>query len=183
MERQAVIRDLSAEIETLARLHIQHGLHHTKGFANQKRNIEKLIQDNEVNLKKELDPLVLNLYRRYFGSDKRTRQPPLPGFRHACGCIRKRSEKRRQSATSLKVQTALKPVISAYTTRCTLVLPAQRSGYNAAGGPQVNFACSYRLRCRFHRWVTPISAIIYTTTAWVCQELFVRIIYFCLFKK
>ena len=67
MERQAVIRDLSAEIETLARLHIQHGLHHTKGFANQKRNIEKLIQDNEVNLKKELDPLVLNLYRRYFG--------------------------------------------------------------------------------------------------------------------
>ena len=67
MERQAVIRDLSAEIDTLARLHIQHGLHHTKGFANQKRNIEKLIQDNEVNLKKELDPLVLNLYRRYFG--------------------------------------------------------------------------------------------------------------------
>ena len=66
MERQAVIRDLSAEIETLARLHIQHGLHHTKGFANQKRNIEKLIQDNEVNLKKELDPLTLQLYHRYF---------------------------------------------------------------------------------------------------------------------
>ena len=67
MERQAVIRDLSAEIETLARLHIQHGLHHTAGFANQKQNIEKLIQDNDINLKKELDPLVLNLYRRYFG--------------------------------------------------------------------------------------------------------------------
>ena len=44
MERQAVIRDLSAEIETLARLHIQHGLHHTRGFANQKNSIEKLIQ-------------------------------------------------------------------------------------------------------------------------------------------
>ena len=67
MERQAVIRDLSAEIETLARLHIQHGLHHTQGFANQKNTIEKLIQEHEVNLKKELDPLVLNLYRRYFG--------------------------------------------------------------------------------------------------------------------
>ena len=66
MERQAVIRDLSAEIETLARLHIQHGLQHTQGFAKQKNNIEKLIQDHEVNLKKELDPLVLNLYRRYF---------------------------------------------------------------------------------------------------------------------
>ena len=37
------------------------------------------------------------------------------------------------------------------------------SGYKAAGGPQVNWACSYGLRCRFHRWVTPISAIIYTT--------------------
>ena len=67
MERQAVIRDLSAEIETLARLHIQHGLHQTAGFAKQKTNIEKLIQDHEVNLRKELDPLVLNLYRRYFG--------------------------------------------------------------------------------------------------------------------
>jgi len=67
MERQAVIRDLSAEIETLARLHIQHGLHHTAGFAKQKTSIEKLIQDHEVNLRKELDPLVLNLYRRYFG--------------------------------------------------------------------------------------------------------------------
>lgn len=66
MERQKVIRDLSAEIETLARLHIQHGLHHTKGFAIQKRSIDKLIQDHDVNLKKELDPLVLNLYRRYF---------------------------------------------------------------------------------------------------------------------
>ena len=31
-----------------------------------KTNIEKLIQDNDINLKKELDPLVLNLYRRYF---------------------------------------------------------------------------------------------------------------------
>ena len=67
MERQAVINDLSREIETLTRLHIQHGLHRTKGFANQKSNIEKLIQDNDINLKKELDPLVLNLYRRYFG--------------------------------------------------------------------------------------------------------------------
>lgn len=66
MDRQAVIRDLSAEIETLTRLHIQHGLQHTKGFANQKTCIEKLIQDHDVNLKTELDPLVLNLYRRYF---------------------------------------------------------------------------------------------------------------------
>ena len=66
MERKAVIDDLSREIQTLARLHIQYGLHRTKGFANQKNNIEKLIRDNGVNLKKELDPLTRQLYHRYF---------------------------------------------------------------------------------------------------------------------
>ena len=66
MERQAVIREVRAEIETLARLHIQHGLHHTHGFARQKDHIERLIKIYEVDLKKELDPLSLNLYRRYF---------------------------------------------------------------------------------------------------------------------
>lgn len=67
MDRQTVIRNLSSEIETLTRLHIQHGLHRTKGFDKQKSNIEKLIRDNEVDLKRELDPLTHNLYRRYFG--------------------------------------------------------------------------------------------------------------------
>ena len=67
MERQAMIRDLTAEIETLARLHVQHGLHHTEGFVRQKDNIQRLIREHEVVLKKELDPLTLNLYRRYFG--------------------------------------------------------------------------------------------------------------------
>ena len=67
MERQIAIRHLSSEIETLARLHIQHGLHQTQGFAKQKKNIEKLIEDYEVNPKQELDPLTLHLYRRYFG--------------------------------------------------------------------------------------------------------------------
>jgi hypothetical protein len=67
MERQIVIHQLSSEIETLARLHIQHGLHHTQGFAKQKKNIAKLIEEYEVNPKQELDPLTLHLYRRYFG--------------------------------------------------------------------------------------------------------------------
>lgn len=66
MEHQAVIRDLSERIETLARLHIQHGLHHTQGFVRQKEGITRLIRDNEVDLRQELDPHVLNLYRRYF---------------------------------------------------------------------------------------------------------------------
>ncbi len=66
MERQAVIENISREIQTLARLHIQHGLHRTKGFAAQKSSIERLIRDNDVNLKKELDPLMRLLYHRYF---------------------------------------------------------------------------------------------------------------------
>ncbi len=66
MDRQTVIRDLSQEIETLTRLHIQHGLQRTKGFADQKSNITRLIRDHEIDLNRELDPLTRNLYRRYF---------------------------------------------------------------------------------------------------------------------
>jgi hypothetical protein len=58
-----------------------------------------------------------------------------------------------------------------------LVLPVQRSGYQAAGGPQVNFACFYGLWCRLHRWVTPISCIIYTTAQKPCQDYFVKSTY------
>ena len=67
MEREMAIRALHAELETLTRLHIQYGLHDTEGFSVQKQAIEKLIQDHKINLKVELDPLALNLYRRYFG--------------------------------------------------------------------------------------------------------------------
>ena len=67
MDRDIVIRNLHSEIETLTRLHIQYGLHKTVGFAVQKQRVESLIQEHEINLKQELDPLFLNLYRRYFG--------------------------------------------------------------------------------------------------------------------
>lgn len=76
-------------------------------------------------------------------------------------------------------QTVFKPVVSAYII-CMLVLPVQRSGYQAAGGPQVNFACFYGLRCRLHRWVTPISCIIYTTGQKPCQDFFVNTTYISL---
>jgi len=67
VERQTVIANLNAEIETLTRLHIQHGLQQTQGFARQKEDIARLIRDHEVDLRRELEPHVLNLYRRYFG--------------------------------------------------------------------------------------------------------------------
>ena len=66
MDRQTVIRDLSSQIETLTRLHIQHGLQRTPGFDAQKNSITRLIRDNEIDLNRELDPLTRNLYRRYF---------------------------------------------------------------------------------------------------------------------
>ena len=67
MDHELAIQSLHSEIETLTRLHIQHGLHQTVGFRKQKQRIEKLIEEHEINLKQELDPVTLNLYRRYFG--------------------------------------------------------------------------------------------------------------------
>lgn len=67
MERQTVIANLNEEIETLARLHIQYGLQKTPGFARQKEDIARFVRDHEVDIRRELEPHVLNLYRRYFG--------------------------------------------------------------------------------------------------------------------
>ena len=67
MERSDVIRDLEKDLETLTRLHVQHGLHHTEGFQNQKESIARRIREHEIDTRTELDPLARNLYRRYFG--------------------------------------------------------------------------------------------------------------------
>ncbi len=67
MNRSEVILDLTEEIETLTRLHIQHGLQKTEGFQKQKDSIETYIQEHKIDLRQELDPLSWNLYRRYFG--------------------------------------------------------------------------------------------------------------------
>ena len=66
MEREAVIRDLNDRIETMARLHIVHGQHLSEGFKNQKTDVEDLVRKHNVNVRKELDPHVNMLYRRYF---------------------------------------------------------------------------------------------------------------------
>lgn len=67
MNRSEVILDLTEEIETLTRLHIQHGLHDTEGFQKQKESIETYVKEHKIDLREELDPLSWNLYRRYFG--------------------------------------------------------------------------------------------------------------------
>ena len=66
MEREAVIQDLNKQIEALARLHIHHGLYHSEGFKRQRRHVENMVREHKVNVRKELDPDVNLLYKRYF---------------------------------------------------------------------------------------------------------------------
>ena len=66
MEREKMIQDLHQQIEDLARLHIQHGLYHSEGFRIQKERVRNTIRENNVNVRKELDPQINLLYRRYF---------------------------------------------------------------------------------------------------------------------
>jgi hypothetical protein len=67
MERREIIQVLSRELESLTRLHIQYGLHNTEGFQRQKTSIARMIDENKIDTRRELDPLTLNQYRRYFG--------------------------------------------------------------------------------------------------------------------
>ena len=55
MERELVIRDLHEQIENLARLHRAH-----------RERIRKYIAEHNIDVRKELDPMVGLLYRRYF---------------------------------------------------------------------------------------------------------------------
>lgn len=66
MERELVIRDLHEQIENLARLHIRHGLYHSEGFRLHREHIRKFIAEHDIDVRKELDPMVGLLYRRYF---------------------------------------------------------------------------------------------------------------------
>ena len=66
MKREEAIRELHDMIESMARLHIWHGLYHSKGFQKSREAIRKLIQEHNVDVRKELAPEVATLYRRYF---------------------------------------------------------------------------------------------------------------------
>ena len=66
MERELVIRDLHEQIENLARLHIRHGLSHSEVFRLHREHIRSFIAEHNIDVRKELDPMVGLLYRRYF---------------------------------------------------------------------------------------------------------------------
>ena len=65
MDREAAVRDVSSEVEALIRLH-QHGLYNSSGYQARRRKMEELIREYGIDLRKELDPVTLILYRRYF---------------------------------------------------------------------------------------------------------------------
>jgi len=66
MERQEMIRDLNQQIESLARLHLRHGLYDSEGFRLQRERVERLVREHRVNVRQELDPQIRMLYKRYF---------------------------------------------------------------------------------------------------------------------
>ncbi len=66
MERGEVVADLKNRLEILARLHVQHGLYGTEGYLRHKDEISHLIKRHRILVRKELDPISHNLYRRYF---------------------------------------------------------------------------------------------------------------------
>lgn len=64
MNREATVRSLHREVETLSRLH-QHGLYNTNGYQVRKKRVKEIIRDYDIDVMKELDPVTAILYRRY----------------------------------------------------------------------------------------------------------------------
>lgn len=66
MERKAAIQEVNDRIESMARLHLLHGLYQSEGFRQSKERVARLIREHGVDVKTELSPQVGMLYRRYF---------------------------------------------------------------------------------------------------------------------
>ena len=66
MERKAAIQEVNDHIESMARLHLLHGLYQSEGFRQSKERVARLIREHGVDVKTELSPQVGMLYRRYF---------------------------------------------------------------------------------------------------------------------
>ncbi len=66
MERKAAIKAVNDHIESMARLHLLHGLYQSEGFRQSKEQVARLIREHGVDVRTELSPQVSMLYRRYF---------------------------------------------------------------------------------------------------------------------
>lgn len=66
MERQAILQEVSREIETLTEFHILYRMENSPLFDEQKEKVRKLIHQHSIRIREELEPISKNLYRRYF---------------------------------------------------------------------------------------------------------------------
>ncbi len=66
MERLNAIREVHEQIESMARLHLRHGLYHSEGFRRSRERVKRIIREHGIDVRRELDPMVGLLYRRYF---------------------------------------------------------------------------------------------------------------------
>lgn len=64
MDRSMTVQELHGEVHALITLH-QKGLYSSRGYQERKRKIKEFIQRNKIDLRAELDPISLILYRRY----------------------------------------------------------------------------------------------------------------------
>ncbi len=67
MDREYRIRQVSEEIERLAKMHILYRIEQTPIFQSQKERVKALISSNQINVRTDLDPVSRNLFRRYLG--------------------------------------------------------------------------------------------------------------------
>ena len=67
MERAIILSDLSDQLETLARFHIQHGLGEAEGVNRHRENIHDFIREHEIDIQRELDPVTRYYYKRFCG--------------------------------------------------------------------------------------------------------------------
>lgn len=48
-------------------MHIAYRLENTESFSRKKEEIMRFVRENQICIRKELDPLSQHLYKRYFG--------------------------------------------------------------------------------------------------------------------
>ena len=64
MSREAIVRDIHQEVESLIRMHHM-GLYRTEGYQVRKKRILEMIRENEIDVGRDLDPVSRILFRRY----------------------------------------------------------------------------------------------------------------------
>ncbi len=65
LDRAVLIQNLAEQMDSLARSHIQHRLGHTEAIAQKEQMILQYIQEHQIDVMEELDPLHRYYYWRF----------------------------------------------------------------------------------------------------------------------